>query len=89
MNKHDDKLFNDYKSKVEWYFTQEWSEKPFLEVLYDDLKEPKSEEVSKKNMLLHEKVDEVIWESWTAGSNIQSASYFVWLFFKRVGKFEE
>lgn len=88
MNKHDDKVWNEYRNKVEWYFSQEWSEKAYAEVLYGDLKQPISEEESQKNVLLHEKADNIIWEAWQAGSTIQSAAYFLWMFFKKVGKIE-
>ena len=89
MKKHENKVWNDYRDKVEWYFSQEWSERPYFEILYGDLKEPISDEVSKKNVLIHEKAEDIIWDSWNAGSNVQSAAYFLWMFFKKVGKIEE
>lgn len=89
MNKHEEKVWNEYKNKVEWYFSQEWSDKPYNEVLYGDSNQLASEELSKKNVLLHEKAESIIRESWNAGSNVQSASYFLWMFFKKVGKFDQ
>jgi len=89
MKKHENKVWNEYRDKVEWYFSQEWSEKPYFEILYGDLKQPISDEVGKKNVLIHEKAEDIIWESWNAGSNVQSAAYFLWMFFKKVGKLEE
>jgi len=89
MKKQENKVWNDYRDKVEWYFSQEWSEKPYFEILYGDLKNPISDEESKKNVLIHEKAEDIIWDSWNAGSNVQSAAYFLWMFFKKVGKLEE
>jgi len=88
MNKHDNKVWNDYRDKVEWYFSQEWSDRPYYEVLYGELKKPIDDELSEKNILIHERAESIIWEAWNAGSNVQSAAYFLWMFFKKVGKFD-
>jgi len=66
MNKHDNKVWNDYRDKVEWYFSQEWSDRPYYEVLYGELKKPIDDELSEKNILIHERAESIIWEAWNA-----------------------
>lgn len=87
MNKHENKVWNEYRDKVEWYFSQEWSMRPYSEILHGGFENPTEEQI-RENVLLQEKAENIVWEAWNARSNVQSAAYFLWMFFKKVGRLD-
>lgn len=74
------KNWEEYKEKVAWYFTQEWSEKSYEHVLQNFIKEFSDEKKEKTK----KEIKSIMWESWIAGSSIQNCAYFIWVFFKKI-----
>lgn len=77
------KNWTEYKEKVAWYFTQEWSEESY-EMILTRYKNYSLQQDQEKD--IEKEIKSIMWESWTAGSSVQNCAYFIWVFFKKMGK---